>query len=74
MRKKNEKKILPIRKTLHLNLNTINLFETFLLIQIIKGKVVMKRLKPGIKSKNFLEAINMNHQIHFDYVDYIVEV
>ena len=70
-----EKKILPTRKTLHPGLNTINSFETFLMTQIIKGKVEKKPLKPGMKSRNNLEVTNMNHQIHFDYARlYTVEV
>ena len=60
MRKKNERKTPHTRKTLHLNLNTINLFVTFLLTRKITGKAVKKQLKPGIKSRNFLEATNMN--------------
>ena len=66
----NGRKTLPIRKPSHLNLNTINLFEIFLLTQKIRGKVVTRRLRPGIKSKSFLEGINMNHQIHFESVDH----
>jgi hypothetical protein len=60
IRKKNERKTPHTRKTLHLNSNTINSFVTFLQIRKIKGRVVKKRLKPGTKSRNFLEAINMN--------------
>lgn len=53
------KKTLRIRKTLHLNLNTTFSFVTFLLTQKTKGKVVKKQLKPGMKRRNFLEAINI---------------
>jgi hypothetical protein len=60
MRKKNEKKSPHTRKSSNLNLNIINLFGIFLLTQKIKEKVVMKRLKPGIESKNFLEVINIS--------------
>ncbi|OHY73452.1 hypothetical protein BCV52_26605 [Priestia aryabhattai] len=58
MRKNSERKIPHARKKLLLNLNTINSFKTFMLTRKIKGKVVKKRLKPGILSRKFLEAIN----------------
>lgn len=61
------KKTLRTRKSLHPNLNIINLFVTFLPTPKIKEKVVKKRLKPGMKLENFLEAINIRliSWVHF---------
>jgi hypothetical protein len=74
MRKKNEKKTPLIRRVLPLNLNTINLFEISSLTQRIREKVVTRQLKLGTKSKSFLGGINMDHQIHIDYVNHIEKV
>ena len=63
MRKKNERKTLRTRKKSHLNLSIINLSVTFLLIRIIKEKAVKKRLKPGIKLRDFLEATSISQKI-----------
>lgn len=69
MRKKNENKTPHSRKKLHPNLNTINSLVTSLLIRKIKVKVVQKQLKPGIRSRNFLEATNMNLIMKYKFVN-----
>jgi len=63
MRKKSERKPPPTKRTLHLNSNTINSFVTFLKTRKIKAKDAKKRLKPGMKLRNVLEATNIKQSI-----------